>query len=118
MAKSPRDNKPLSFVDIVMRADAETIRAALDARIKVDELLAEREQAYRQISGLEAQVEELVGEPGVFVFPAPPLPVAGYSKAIPVSPVKKHEPMPAPAPVAAGKASKSASNQSNSTPGE
>ncbi len=125
MAKSPRNIKPLSFVEIVMRADAETIRAALDARVKVDELLLEREQAYRRISELEAQVEELVGEPGVFVYPPPPLPVAGYSKVIPVSPAKKpaaaaaaSAAVPASASASAGKASKGASNPSNSTSGE
>lgn len=120
MAKSPRDIKPLSFVEIVMRADAETIRAALDARVKVDELLLEREQAYRRISELEAQVEELVGESGVFVYPPPPLPVAGYSKVIPVSPAKKPAATAAavPSPVPAGKAGKGASNPSNSTSGE
>jgi len=113
MAKPPRENKPLSFVEIVMRADAETIRAALEARIKVDELLAEREQAYRRIAELEAQVEELVGEPGVFVFPLPPLPVAGFSKSIPVSPARKQDaPAAAATPAPAAKSSaKSAASQ-------
>ena len=35
-----------------MRADAETIRAALEARVKVDGLLAEREEAYRPDCGI------------------------------------------------------------------
>ena len=108
MAKSPKGNTPLSFVEIVMRADAETIRAALEARIKVDELLAEREQAYRRIAELEAQVEELVGEPGVFVFPLPPLPVAGFSKSIPVRPARKQD---APAPAAKSSAKSAASQR-------
>ena len=79
MAKNPISTAPLSFVEIVMRADAETIRAALDARVKVDGLLAEREAAYRRIAELEQQVEEVIGEQGVFVFPEPPLPVAGFN---------------------------------------
>ncbi|NLF93649.1 MAG: hypothetical protein GX564_07145 [Oligosphaeraceae bacterium] len=117
MAKPPRENKPLSFVEIVMRADAETIRTALEARIKVDELLAEREQAYRRIAELEAQVEELVGEPGVFVFPLPPLPVAGFSKAIPVSPARKPDaPAAAATPAPAKSSAKNAA--SHNTTGE
>ncbi|NLG14894.1 MAG: hypothetical protein GX561_11935 [Lentisphaerae bacterium] len=80
MAKSPvGKTAPLSFVEIVMRADAETIRAALEARVKVDGLLAEREEAYRRIAALEEQIEQVMGEPGVFVFPEPPMPVAGFS---------------------------------------
>ena len=79
MAKNPISTAPLSFVEIVMRADAETIRAALDARVKVDGLLAEREAAYRRIAELEQQVEEVIGEQGVFVFPEPPMPVAGFN---------------------------------------
>ena len=54
MAKNPISTAPLSFVEIVMRADAETIKAAYEARVKVDGLLAEREAAYRKIAELEA----------------------------------------------------------------
>lgn len=97
MAKSPvGKTAPLSFVEIVMRADAETIRAALEARVKVDELLAEREEAYRRIAALEEQVEQVIGEPGVFVFPEPPLPVAGFASKSSSRPVPKK-----PAPKAA-----------------
>ena len=39
MAKNPISTAPLSFVEIVMRADAETIKAAYEARVKVDGLL-------------------------------------------------------------------------------
>ena len=67
MAKNPISTAPLSFVEIVMRADAETIKAAYEARVKVDGLLAEREAAYRKIAELEQQVEEVIGEQGVFV---------------------------------------------------
>lgn len=102
MAKKSIASTPLSFVEIVMRADVETIRAALDARVKVDELLAEREQAYRRIAELESQVEELMGEPGVFVFPAPPLPVSGFSKSMAV-PAKKTAPAVAVVPPVTGK---------------
>jgi len=77
MAKQPKNAAPLTFVEIVMRADAETIKAAYEARVKVDGLLAEREEAYRRIAELEEQVESVVGEKGVFAFPVPPIPVAG-----------------------------------------
>ena len=40
---------------------------------------AEREAAYRRIAELEQQVEEVIGEQGVFVFPEPPMPVAGFN---------------------------------------
>ena len=53
MAKTPISTAPLSFMEIVMRADAETIKAAYEARVKVDGLLAEREAAYRRIAELE-----------------------------------------------------------------
>jgi len=79
MAKTPISSSPLSFVEIVMRADADTIKAAYEARVKVDGLLAEREEAYRKIAQLEAQVDEIMGEPNVFVFPEPPMPVAGFA---------------------------------------
>ena len=79
MAKNPISTAPLSFVEIVMRADAETIKAAYEARVQVDGLLAEREAAYRKIAELEQKVEEVIGEQGVFVFPEPPLPVAGLN---------------------------------------
>ena len=59
MAKNQISTIPLSLVEIVMRADAETIKAAYEARVKVDGLLAEREEAYRRIAQLEAQVEEI-----------------------------------------------------------
>ena len=75
----------LDFVDIVMGADAEMIKAAYEARVKIDGHLAEREAAYRRIAELEEQVEDIVGEPGAFVFPAPPMPVAGYAKLTPAS---------------------------------
>ena len=89
MAKNQISTIPLSLVEIVMRADAETIKAAYEARVKVDGLLAEREEAYRRIAQLEAQVEEIIGEPGVFVFPEPPLPVAGYGIKPKPAPAKK-----------------------------
>lgn len=96
MAKVPTGTAPLTFVEIVMRADAETIKAAYEARVKVDGLLAEREEAYRKIAQLESQVDEVMGEPGVFVFPKPPLPVAGFNVKAP-APKKPAAPKPAPA---------------------
>jgi hypothetical protein len=95
MAKQPKNALPLTFVDIVMRADAETIKAAYEARVKVDGLLAEREAAYRQIAELEGQVETVIGEEGVFAFPPPPIPVAGMPSAVAKAPSPKKRPAPA-----------------------
>ncbi len=68
----------LTFRDIVLGAEADVIRQALEARVKIDQLIAERQSAYDRIAALETQVEEVIGEPGVYPFPAPPLPVAGF----------------------------------------
>ncbi|MEO0055226.1 MAG: hypothetical protein RLZZ50_1173 [Verrucomicrobiota bacterium] len=76
MAKKP-NLAALTFRDLVLGADADTLRQALEARTRIDELIAERQAAYERIAALETQVEEVLGEPGVFPFPAPPLPVAG-----------------------------------------
>jgi hypothetical protein len=77
MAKKPNTPATLTFRDLVLGAEAETLRQALEARVRIDELIAERQAAYERIAALETQVEEVIGEPGVFPFPAPPLPVAG-----------------------------------------
>jgi hypothetical protein len=76
MAKKPALSA-LSFRDLVLGAEAETLRQALEARVRIDELVAERLAAYERIAALETQIEDVIGEPGVFPFPAPPLPVAG-----------------------------------------
>lgn len=76
MAKKP-NLSALTFRDLVLGSDAETLRQALEARVRIDELLAERQAAYERIAALETQVEDVIGEPGAFPFPAPPLPVAG-----------------------------------------
>lgn len=68
----------LTFRDIVLGADADTIRQAHEARVKIDQLIDERQKAYERIAAIELQVEEVIGEPGVYPFPAPPLPVAGF----------------------------------------
>jgi len=68
----------LTFRDIVLGADADTIRRAHEARVKIDQLMDERQKAYERIASLETQVENVIGEPGVFPFPAPPLPIAGF----------------------------------------
>ncbi len=70
----------LSFVDIVLNAEAATIKQAYEARLQIDGLLQEREVAYRRIVELETQIEQIVGEEGVFAFPPPPAPVAGIDK--------------------------------------
>ncbi len=87
----------LTARDIILQADAETIREAFEARIKIDELLVKREEAYRQIEEIELQVEALVGEEGAFVYPEPPVPVAGFSKPLPASRPKPKIAKPEPA---------------------
>ena len=86
----------LTARDIILQADAETIREAFEARVKIDELLVKREEAYRQIEEIELQVEELVGEEGAFIYPEPPVPVAGFSKPVPASRPKSAAPKPTP----------------------
>jgi hypothetical protein len=78
-----KEVRKLTFVEIVMNADAATIKAAYEARVEVDKLLALREEAYRQIADLETKVEDLMGQAGLFVFPPPPLAVAGLEAAAP-----------------------------------
>jgi hypothetical protein len=78
-----KEPRKLTFIDIVMNADAATIKAAYEARVDVDKLLALRDDAYRQIAELETKVEDLMGQPGLFVFPPPPLAVAGLEAATP-----------------------------------
>lgn len=90
----------LSAIDIILQADADTIREALESRVKIDDLLAQREEAYKQIEAIEQQVEELVGEEGAFVYPAPPLPIAGFNKLTPASRPAKPKPKPEPKPEA------------------
>lgn len=73
-----KKNPTLTFRDIVLGAEAEVIRQALEARVKIDQLIEERQRAYDRIAVLETQVEEVLGEPGAYPFPAPPLPIAGF----------------------------------------
>lgn len=73
-----KKNSPLTFRDIVLGAEAEVIRKALEARVQIDQLIEERRRAYERIATLETQVEEVIGEPGAYPFPAPPLPIAGF----------------------------------------
>ena len=75
----------LSFLDIVMGADAQTIKEAYEARVKVDGQLVLREEAYQKIAQIEQEIEQIIGKEGQFIFPAPPLPIAGYSRLIPAS---------------------------------
>ncbi|MDX2111687.1 MAG: hypothetical protein SFY80_15755 [Verrucomicrobiota bacterium] len=74
MAKKPT---PITFRDIILGAEADTIRRALEARLQIDLLIKERQAAYERIAELETQVEDVLGEAGSFPFPLPPLPVAG-----------------------------------------
>jgi hypothetical protein len=96
MAKKPNLTS-LSFRDLVLGAEAETLRQALEARVRIDELIAERQAAYERIATLETQIEDVIGEPGVFPFPLPPLPVAG------LDPKAEILTRPSGAPVAAKK---------------
>ena len=75
----------LSAIDIILQADAETIREAYESRLKIDDLLVMRTAAYEQIDQLEQQIETLVGEEGAFIYPPPPVPVAGFNKPLPAS---------------------------------
>lgn len=104
--KKPLPKPPLTMMEIVMRADAATIQAALEARQKVDALLAERAAAYERIAALEQQIDNVIGEPGVFVFPPPPMPVAQFSAVSPAAPVPAAA---KPAPVAPAAAEPEAS---------
>ncbi len=88
MAKKPNKPIELTFQDIVLNANAEIIRQALEAREKIDVLLVEREEAYRRIAELESEVEKVIGEESTFPFPAPAMPVAGYDKTMPATLVK------------------------------
>lgn len=83
MAKKNQKLLPLTLQEIILRGDAETIRQALEARVQIDTLLEEREAAYRRISELEQQVEDIVGEESVFPFPEPPVPVASFDVKAP-----------------------------------
>ena len=102
---------PRSLVAIITRADAATIQAALEARQKIDALLAERAAAYERIAALEKQVDEVMGAPGLFVFPPPAVEVAPFTAPAPVPAHKPEPPVhPAPAEAAAKKAPQKAGN--------
>jgi len=111
MAAKTTKNKPLSFTDIVLNAEAEVIKQAYDARLSVDKLLAERESLYARIAELESEVDEVLGEEGVFPFPAPPVEVAGFNAK--ASPAKRSKPA---AKKAAPKATAVASSKAESEP--
>ena len=114
MAQKPNPKK-LSFVEIVMGADAEVIKAAYEARVKIDGLLAEREAAYAQIVELENQIETVVGEEGVFVYPPPPAPVAGIPK---LDPAARKSADPAPAKPATPKKAAAAAEEEDAEEGK
>ena len=73
----------LSLIEIVTRADAGIIREALEARIKIDDLLVIRDEAYKKIFEIESEVEGIIGEEGAFDFGDAPYPVAGMAKKKP-----------------------------------
>lgn len=96
-----KKDQALTFTDIVLRAEADVIQQAYEARVKIDGYLEERAKAYEQIAALEEQVDSVLGETGVFPFPPPPLPVAGFgakpTAATRSKPKKPAAPKPAPA---------------------
>jgi len=69
---------PLSFIDIVINADAQTIKQAYEAKIEIDQLLLQRNEAYQKINALETQIEQIIGDEGIYTFPQPPCPIAGF----------------------------------------
>lgn len=73
-----KKNSPLTFRDIVLGADADVIKQALEARVQIDQLIEERDRAYERIAALETQVEDIMGESGLYPFPPPPMPIAGF----------------------------------------
>ena len=109
MAKKPQKLEPLTFSEIVLRGDSETIRQALEARTQIDTLLEEREAAYQRISELEGQVEAIVGEEGIFPFPEPPAPVAAFPA--PAAPKKTAKKAAAPKPAKEEKPAEDASEE-------
>jgi hypothetical protein len=95
--------KALSFIDLVTGADTDTLRAALEARSKIDELLVLRHEAYRKIAELEEQVNNVVGDEGTFEFDAPEFDVAfggkspkkkATTKTVKVDDTESHEELP------------------------
>ena len=84
----------LTRSDIILGAEANVIREALEARMEIDELLTARLEAYQQIAELEQKIEGAIGEEGLFSFPEPPLPVAGWTKMAPAARPKPAEPKP------------------------
>lgn len=80
MAKKIKKQEALTFKDIVLNGQADIIKQAYEARVKIDALLEKREEAYRQISSLESQVDEVLGEDGIFNFPSPVCQIAGVVK--------------------------------------
>ena len=63
---------------MVARGWAEHWRAVVahETAARVQKML--RRTLYDRIAALETQIEDVLGEAGVFPFPAPPLPVAGF----------------------------------------
>ena len=90
-----KKSAPLSFRAIVLGAEADIIRQALEARVQIDQLIEERQRAYERIAAIETQVEDIIGEQGAFPFPLPPLPIAGID---PKQEVLSRSPAPARKP--------------------
>lgn len=98
MAVKTNNKQPLtlSMADIVLGAEAEVIKAAYEARVKIDVLLAERNEMYQRIAEIELEVDTIMGEQGVFIFPNPPYPVAGFDGTPKVEKKSTKKTVPAP----------------------
>ena len=88
--------KSLSYADLVTGANAETLRAALEARIKIDEMLILREEAYQKIATLEEQINEVVGS-DAFEFDEPEVNIAWGGRSPKKKAVPKKTPIVPPA---------------------
>ncbi|WOO42882.1 hypothetical protein [Rubellicoccus peritrichatus] len=94
MAKKSNQPIQLSRNDIILGAESDIIKQALEARIEIDRLLEERAQAYKLIAELEGKVNVLLEE-DTFPFPQPEMPVAGFG-AGPAKKAAKKVAKPAP----------------------
>ncbi len=79
----------LSFTEIVLGSDTNTLRKALQAREDIDKLLIERENAYRLIAELEGKIEDILGDETEYPYPPPPEPVFAYNPTAEKAKVKK-----------------------------
>ena len=80
--------KQLSYADLVTGASVETLRAALEARLKIDEMLILREEAYQKIAALEEEINGIVGSEA-FEFDEPTVNIAWGGRSAKKKPTPK-----------------------------